>query len=67
MPVYEIETKAISNHTKELNVMRKVSGKRVTIDNPRVTYSTYTNWLYKNTNGEIDLRDIKAMLPKEKQ
>lgn len=32
-----------------------------------MTYTTYTNWLYRHTKGDIDLRDITKLLPKAKQ
>lgn len=31
-----------------------------------MTYTTYTNWLYRHTKGDIDLRDITKLLPKAK-
>ena len=31
-----------------------------------VPYDLYTNWLYRHTNGGIDLRDITKLLPKAK-
>lgn len=31
-----------------------------------MTYTTYTNWLYRHTNRDIDLRDITKLLPKAK-
>lgn len=73
MPVFNCVTKAISKHTNEVCEMKKVcgfgkykNGSIVTLENTRITYTVYTDWLFKHTNGDIDLRDITKLLPKAK-